>query len=147
MGTMVGVLAALVLSCPLPRSSSVVPVAGEVVGRFVAPSCERCAGRRGILVATVAGTTVHATRGGIITFAGAVGGVLWVVQQVAPDVRISYGRLAAIAPGVRAGGEVPTGAPVGVAAGRTHLGLRVGSVYRDPIGCWVGRARLVDQPR
>ena len=140
-------VAALVMSCPLPRPGTVVPVAGEVVGRFVAPSCERCAGRRGILVATAAGAPVRATRAGAVIFAGAVGGVLWVVQRVSPEVRVNYGRLAAVAPGVQAGVTVPAGAAVGVAAGRTHLGLRVGGAYRDPIGCWTGRARLVDPPR
>lgn len=143
---MIGVFAALMMSCPFPRSETVTPVTGEVVGRFVAPSCVRCAGRRGIMVATSAGDMVRSTRKGAVTFAGAVGGVLWVVQEVAPDVRVSYGRLAGLAPGVRAGVTVPAGAAVGVAASRTHLGVRVGGRYRDPLRCWAGRARLVPPP-
>ena len=132
--------------CPFPHHDAVVPVRGEVIGRFVEPACERCAGRRGVLVRTVPGDTVRATHTGEVTFAGHVGGVLWVVQQVAPGVRVSYGRLAELADGVRVGAVIAAATPVARASSRTHLGVRRGSRYLDPLWCWAGRARLVPLP-
>lgn len=141
-------LAALVvvfvgISCPFPVADTVTPVAGVVTRDFVEPSCTRCAGRRGITVSTRVGSAVRATRHGRITFAGQVGGALWVVQEVAPGVRVTYGRLAEITSGVETGTEATRGSPVGVAGPAVYLGVRVGETPRNPLRCWTRSPRLV----
>lgn len=138
------VIAALATgSCPVPSQTLTVPVRGTVVERFVAPACERCAGRRGIVVQVAGSSPVLATAGGEVTFAGQVGGALWVVQQVAPGIRVTYGRLAAIAEGIETGVRVSVGATLGAARDRVYLGLRVGEAPRNPLRCWARAARLV----
>lgn len=97
-----------------------------------------------MLVGTIAGDTVRATRDGAITFAGRVGGAHFVVQQVAAEVRVTYGRLLSIADHVRTGVMVGGGTVLGTVAATTHLGVRVGSRYADPLWCWAGRPRLVE---
>jgi murein DD-endopeptidase MepM/ murein hydrolase activator NlpD len=119
------------------------PVRGTVVERFVAPACERCAGRRGIVVRVARPSPVLATATGEVTFAGHVGGALWVVQQVASGVRVTYGRLSAIAEGVETGVQVPAGGVLGEAEERVYLGIRVGEAPRNPLRCWARSARLV----
>lgn len=111
--------------------------------RFIAPSCLRCAGTRGLTVATRPGSMVRATLAGEITFAGQVGGVLWVVQQVAPGVRVTYGRLETVAGGIVIGTRIARGTPVGVADTSIYLGVRVGETPADPTRCWTRRIRLV----
>lgn len=140
------VLVAAVVACAFPTGDAVAPVRGEVVSRYAAPSCARCAGRRGITVDTGGQLPVVATRSGRITFAGDVAGVLWVVQEVAPNVRVTYGRLSSIAPGVSEGVEIPRGATLGGSSGRVHLGVRRGERYTDPLPCWAKRVRLVPVP-
>lgn len=129
--------------CPFPLRDTALPVSGRVVERFVAPSCERCPGRRGVTVETGEGSPVRATTIGTVTFAGQVGGVLWVVQEVAPGVRVTYGRLARIADGVETGVGLVAGQTLGVAHNRVYLGVRVGEAPRDPLRCWVRSPRLV----
>ena len=137
---MVSVVATL---CPFPVHGVVAPVTGRVVERYVEPACDRCAGRRGVTVATEPNAVVRTTRAGLVTFAGPVGGVLWVVQEVAPGVRVTYGRLASIAGGVAAGVAIAAGRPLGTAAEQVYLGVRVGETPWDPLRCWARRPRLV----
>lgn len=147
-GVFAGVVAFVVwmgaVSCPFPPRDVVLPVSGRVLERFVAPRCERCAGRRGMTVATEQGSPVRATTSGEVTFAGQVGGSLWVVQEVAPGVRVTYGRLAAIATGVDTGEPLVTGQVLGTAHSRVYLGVRVGETPHDPSRCWGRRPRLVE---
>ncbi|MGA0862651.1 MAG: peptidoglycan DD-metalloendopeptidase family protein [Ilumatobacteraceae bacterium] len=129
-------------SCPVSPQTLTVPVRGTVIERFLAPACERCAGRRGIVVRVARPSPVLATATGEVTFAGQVGGALWVVQQVAPGVRVTYGRLSAIAERIETGVQVPAGGALGEAQERVYLGVRVGNVPRNPLGCWARRVRL-----
>lgn len=133
----------IAVACPFPVNGSVFPVNGRVVERFVAPTCERCAGRRGITVAVGGTSAVRATTDGVVTFAGQVGRALWVVQEVAPGVRVTYGRLALVADGVTAGARLATGQVLGTAEKSVYLGVRVGETPRDPLRCWARRPRLV----
>ena len=130
-------------ACPFDGRAATPPVRGRVVARFAAPVCERCAGRRGMLVETEPGAAVVATSSGPVTFAGQVGGALWVVQEVAPGVRVTYGRLAVVAAGATTGVRLRSGEGLGTSSGRVHLGVRVGSRYVDPAPCWRGTPRLV----
>ena len=140
-----GLAAAMVvtLSCPVPAGGLRPPVTGQVVERFLAPACERCSGRRGIVVHVRSGSAVRATATGPFTFAGQVGGVLWAVQQVAPGVRVTYGRLASLADGLDEGRTLVAGDMVGTAGDQVYLGLRLGETPRDPLRCWVRTLRLV----
>lgn len=137
----------LAASCAFPVTDSTVPVRGIVTARFVAPECERCSGRRGITVQTVPDAAVLATRTGRVTFAGQVAGTNWVVQEVAPGVRVTYGRLASIEPGIAEGDTVTAGERLGTSSGTVHLGVRRGAAYVDPLRCWTGKSRLVPVPR
>lgn len=141
---LVGVVSVAATLCPFPTQGVVAPVSGRVVERYVEPTCDRCAGRRGVTVAVGSDVAVRATSGGRITFAGPVGGALWVVQEVAPGVRVTYGRLSSIADGVVTGVHLVAGRPLGTADERVYLGVRVGDTPRDPSRCWVRRPRLVE---
>ena len=133
---------------PLP------PVTGAVIQHFVAPTCPRCAGHRGVTIATRSGQAVVAVLPGTISFVGEVAGLTYVVQVVHPGVKVTYGWLMP-KPGLSEGDAVARGTVVGMAGGRTYLGVRVGGVYVEPLrylglsgtrlrgtgGVVVGRAR------
>lgn len=127
---------------------TVPPVRGVVVQRFVAPRCQRCAGHRGVTVATTPGDSVVAVRDGTITFAGQVAGRLFVVQRIAPDVRVTYGWVDAVTERVAVGLQVRAGDRLGRVGRLTYLGVRVGGRYVEPLsylGLW--RVRLVGSGR
>jgi murein DD-endopeptidase MepM/ murein hydrolase activator NlpD len=124
--------APLVLS-PLLALAGVVydpPVEAPIVDRFRPPSCTWCPGNRGIDYATSPGTPVRAAAGGIVTFAGVIGGDRFVTVAHPDGLRTSYAYLASVA--VRAGQRVGPGAVVGITGGRLHFGVRRGDVYLDP---------------
>lgn len=122
------------------------PVRGTVVATFRPPACERCAGHRGITMATESGGDVRAVRAGVITYAGEVAGLVYVVQEIRPGVRVTYGWLAGSA--VTKGEVLEAGTIVGSTGERTYLGVRIGEAYVDPLS-YLGfaRARLVGSQR
>jgi septal ring factor EnvC (AmiA/AmiB activator) len=138
-------LLALLTVC---ASVFVAPVNGVVVRSFEAPSCLYCAGHRGISVAVADGAPVRAIANGTISFAGEVGGHLFVVLQFAPDLRLTYGYLRDMIDEhgneVEAGQVVVRGSVVGHSGQRVYLGVRRGHVPISPLP-YVGpkRARLV----
>ena len=137
---MVATLLALILSVASVRP--IAPVNGQVVQRFVAPTCERCAGHRGVTIASRGGQPVRAVLPGVITFVGEVAGNTYVVELIAPGVKVTYGWME-IAEGLAAGDAVDQGQPLGVAGDRTYLGVRRGSVYIEPLRyLGLGWARL-----
>lgn len=121
--------------------SIVPPVPGRVVQRFVAPACERCPGHRGITIESATGDSVVAVVSGVVVFAGWVGGSLYVVQEIRPGVKITYGKMHKISPSlVDVNSDVasthvplPTGAELGVAGPSTYLGVRVRGHYVEPM--------------
>ena len=120
----------------------ITPVDGPVVQRFVAPACQRCSGHRGVTIASSAGVSVRAVLPGVITFAGEVAGNIYVVQQVAPGVKVTYGWLG-LTEGLAQGDMVNQGQVLGTAGARTYLGVRVGSRYVEPLrALGLGWARL-----
>ncbi len=122
------------------------PVRGTVVTSFRPPACERCAGHRGITVATEPGSEVRAVRSGLITFAGTVALLTYIVQEIEPGVRVTYGWLADAA--AREGDIVGAGAVIGHTKARTYIGVREGEMYVDPIRrLGFARARLVGPQR
>ena len=61
------------------------PAHTHVIDPFRAPPCDRCAGNRGMELATSAGTDVRAATNGIVTFAGQVGGRNYVVVRASAE--------------------------------------------------------------
>ena len=122
------------------------PVTARVTDPFREPGCAWCAGNRGIEYGTVAGERVSAVATGRVTYAGTIAGRTYVVVRVADGRRVTYGNLASESFDV--GDLVIRGQLVGRAAGRFHLGVRVGDRYVDPapmIGRLVHRPRLVPE--
>lgn len=138
------------LAAPLPVSTSrspvrfVAPVDAPVIDPFRAPPTPYAAGNRGLEYATTAGLPVRAAAGGVVTFAGQVGGVLDVVVLHTDAIRTTYGGLASIA--VHAGDTVQAGSVVGTSGAGLHFGARAGRAYVDPailLAADPGRPRLL----
>jgi hypothetical protein len=73
---------------------------------------------------------------------GEVAGKTYVVQLIAPGVKVTYGWLE-IANELAEGDEVVQGQYLGTAGGRTYLGVRRGGVYIEPLRfLGLGWARL-----
>ena len=108
------------------------PAHTHVIDPFRAPPCDRCAGNRGLDLATTAGTDVRAASNGTVTFAGLVAGRNYVVVRASADrrVRVTYGGLASLA--VEQGRVVRTGESLGTAADTLFFGVRVGDRHVDP---------------
>jgi murein DD-endopeptidase MepM/ murein hydrolase activator NlpD len=120
------------------------PVDAPIVDHFRPPACRWCPGNRGIDYATVPGGPVGASAGGVVTFAGQVGGQLFVVIAHPDGLRTTYAFVATIS--VQVGQRVVRGDIVATSADRLHFGVRRGDIYLDPellFGGAVARARLV----
>jgi murein DD-endopeptidase MepM/ murein hydrolase activator NlpD len=121
------------------------PVVAAIVDHFRPPSCQWCAGNRGLEYAADAGAEVRAAAPGVVTFAGPVAGLVYVVVDHGGGFRTTYGRLAT--PQVAAGDLVKTGDLVGQVGGAgLYFGLRRFDEYLDPERYFGGarptRARL-----
>jgi murein DD-endopeptidase MepM/ murein hydrolase activator NlpD len=122
------------------------PAEAVIVDRFRPPGCPFCAGNRGLEYAAPAGADVHAAAPGVVTFAGPVAGVTYVVVAHGGGYRTTYGRLDGVA--VAVGTAVSTGQVLGQSGGSgIFFGLRLHDTYLDPELFFVGarptRARLV----
>jgi murein DD-endopeptidase MepM/ murein hydrolase activator NlpD len=115
------------------------PVTGPVVRPFGLPEGTYGAGHRGIDITTPAGTTVRASAGGVVAFAGIVAGDRYVSIDHPDGVRTTYSWLSAIV--VQAGDPVTRGDPVGssglghpgVDPAHLHFGARYAGAYLDPL--------------
>jgi hypothetical protein len=113
-----------------PPPCLLAPGRGEIVDPFRAPMCPWCPGNRGLEYATAPGGAVVAGGDGVVTFAGSVAGVRYVVVEHPWGLRTTYGRVAVIS--TASGRAVSAGTPIAVAADRTFFGLRNGDRYLDP---------------
>ena len=110
----------------------VAPVPGPIVDPFVAPACPYCAGERTIDFASRRDEAIRAPIGGVVHFAGAVAGRVYVTIRPEPDGRepgsnrrqgmrqgilVTVGGVGRIADGVRRGRVVEPGRVLGWAAG------------------------------
>jgi murein DD-endopeptidase MepM/ murein hydrolase activator NlpD len=115
------------------------PVTGPVVRGFDPPDSPYGSGHRGIDIAAPVGTSVRAAAGGVVTFAGPVGGRLFVTLDHGAGLESTYSFLDALA--VRRGDVVSQGQPIGRSgtghAGdvvpNLHFGVRLADVYVDPL--------------
>lgn len=129
----------IAVSQPIPP---VAPVRGVVIDGFRAPACQRCAGHRGVTIATTTGTPVRAVTTGVIVFVGQVARTLYVVEDIGGGARITYGRLESSS--VVTGSTVKAGQTIGVGTDRLYLGVRVSGSYVNPLQfLGFGHGRLV----
>lgn len=135
----------LAVAQPVPP---VAPVRGVVIDGFRAPACQRCAGHRGVTIATTTGTPIRAVTAGVIVFVGQVARVLYVVQDIGRGARVTYGRLGSS--NVVSGSTVAAGETIGVSSGQFYLGVRVHGLYVNPLqflgfgaGHLVGRGSVI----
>lgn len=109
------------------------PAHSHTIDTFRPPPCDRCAGNRGLELATTPGEAITAGLRGTVTFSGQVGGRLYVVVRSTHDrrLRVTYGGLAAVS--VQHGQSVTRGQHVGTAADVLFVGTRVGERYVNPL--------------
>ena len=121
------------------------PVDAPIAEGFVAPGNPYGpGGNRGIDYATVAGQRVGAVANGRVSFAGPVGGRIWVVVSHEGGLRSSYGPL--VAGLVVRGQSVSAGGELGQSDVHLHLTARAADRYLDPaplLAGSCGRPRLV----
>ncbi len=115
------------------------PVVGPVIRAFDPPDTPFGSGHRGIDVAAPADTPVLAAAAGVVTFAGPVGGRLFVTVDHGNALESTYSFLASTA--VRRGAAVAAGQVLGTSgtghAGEVvahlHFGVRLDDAYVDPL--------------
>jgi murein DD-endopeptidase MepM/ murein hydrolase activator NlpD len=118
------------------------PVRGKVVNGYRAPACQRCAGHRGVTIATTAGSPVRAVASGVIVFVGQVARVQYVVEDIGRGARVTYGRLGQSS--IVMGATVVAGQTLGVSSDHLYLGVRVHGSYVNPLQfLGFGHGRLV----
>jgi murein DD-endopeptidase MepM/ murein hydrolase activator NlpD len=115
------------------------PVVGPVIRGFDPPATPYGSGHRGIDIATSVGTTVVAPGAGKVTFAGPVGGHLFLTIDHGGGLESTYSWLSAFI--VRNGAVVVRGQPIarsgwGHPSSPTphlHFGVKLLDVYVDPM--------------
>jgi murein DD-endopeptidase MepM/ murein hydrolase activator NlpD len=125
------------------------PVTGPVIRGFDLPGSPYGSGHRGIDIAAPVGTLVRAPASGVVTFAGNVGGRLFVTIDhgggllstcsFLSDLLVHQGDLVVQEQGIALSG---TG-HVGDALPNVHLGVRLAGAYVDPLD-YLGPASIVD---
>jgi murein DD-endopeptidase MepM/ murein hydrolase activator NlpD len=111
------------------RLQLVPPVPGGIVDNWRPPSSPYGPGNRGVDLRASVGEPVRSVGNGVVTFAGQVGGRLFVVIDIA-GVKITLGFLKSIL--VKTGQSVRARDVVAYANGPVHVGVRQGATYIDP---------------
>ncbi|MFN3217622.1 MAG: M23 family metallopeptidase [Acidimicrobiales bacterium] len=106
------------------------PVAAPVVDGYRPPAHIGAPGNRGWEYLTEPGTVVVAAGGGVVVFAGPIGGSDYVSIQHPDGRRTTYSHVATIS--VAVGDAVSAGEPIATSGERLHFGVRVGQEYRNP---------------
>ena len=115
------------------------PVTGPVIRAFDPPTSPFGAGHRGIDIAVPFGTPIVAPEAGTVSFAGRVGGELFVTIDHGGGLASTYSWLSAT--NVRKGDVVAAGQTIGstgtghpgAAVPHLHLGVKLDGVYLDPL--------------
>jgi murein DD-endopeptidase MepM/ murein hydrolase activator NlpD len=115
------------------------PVTGPVIRAFDPPDSPYGSGHRGIDIAVAAGTVVLAPADGRVTFAGPVGGRLFLTIDHSGGLESTYSWVAAL--DVRRGDLVGQGQAVarsgtghtGDAVPNLHVGVKLDDAYVDPL--------------
>lgn len=106
------------------------PVDDPVVDPYRVPSGPFGPGNRGIDYDTSPGEEVHASAGGVVSFAGQIGPTWHLVILHDDGIRTSYSFLTSLLK--RRGDQVVQGDVVGIAGEQIHFGARAGDSYIDP---------------
>lgn len=136
------VLSVLSVSSARPAYASgtwIWPVGGPVVRAFDPPGSPYGSGHRGIDIAAPVGTIVRAPAAGVVTFAGSVGGRLFVTIDHGEGLLSTCSFLSEVL--VHRGDVVVQGQPialsgsghVGDVSPDVHLGVRLAGQYVDPM--------------
>jgi murein DD-endopeptidase MepM/ murein hydrolase activator NlpD len=115
------------------------PVVGPVIRGFDPPDSPFGSGHRGIDIAAAVGTSVRAAAAGTVSFAGPVGGRLFLTIDHGAGLGSTYSFLDALA--VRKGDAVSQGQAVarsgtghaGDLVPSLHFGVKLADVYVDPM--------------
>lgn len=106
-----------------------------IVDKFRAPSCERCAGNRGVEFSLESGSAIFSATDGIVSFSGEVDRVEYLVITTRDNRRITYGRI--LTSLVRTGDVVVVGQQIATSSALLYFGVReiYGGVviYVDPM--------------
>lgn len=128
---------------PVPPASAaadwVWPVTGPILRGFDPPDSPYGSGHRGIDIGALPGTPVLAPADGVVTFAGPVGGRLFITIDHGGGLESTYSWLDALL--VRRGDQVLRGAAVassgwghtGSSVPHVHMGVKLDDVYVDPL--------------
>jgi murein DD-endopeptidase MepM/ murein hydrolase activator NlpD len=138
-GTPAGHASDLAFAPALPNSTWSWPVTGPVIRGFDPPDTPFGAGHRGIDIAVAAGTPILAPEAGTVSFAGRVGGELFVTIVHGGGLSSTYSWISAAS--VRKGDVVSRGQTIGATgtghpgAGVPHLhfGVKLDGEYVDPL--------------
>ncbi|MEO8162670.1 MAG: M23 family metallopeptidase [Ilumatobacteraceae bacterium] len=126
------------------------PISAQIVEVFREPACPWCPGKRGVVYATSPGALVNSGASGIVSFAGQVGGIKYVVVRTSNGVLVTHGYLTATS--LRSGDPVAVGEAIGWVDERLYFGVRIDGRYIDPMRCMaIGtfatrRAVLIPEP-
>ena len=115
------------------------PVVGPVIQAFDPPDTPYGSGHRGIDIAAEVGSTIVAPADGTVTFAGPVGGYLFVTIDHGGGLSSTYSWLSAKL--VRKGDRVLQDQPIaltgwghpGASIPHLHLGVKLDGAYVDPL--------------
>lgn len=118
------------------------PVDAPIAGHFRPPTTTYGPGNFGLDYSTRPGTPVVASAGGVVEFAGQVGGQFHVVVRHADGLRTSYSFLQTIV--VSKGQTVRQGDVLGTSGTLFHFGVRAGDQYLDPELLLAGRLFSVE---
>lgn len=116
------------------------PVEAPVTDPFRPPAGPYGPGNRGIEYATTPGTDVVAAADGVVTFAGAVAGSLFVTVRHADGIRTTVSYVGSAL--VTAGQTVVQVEVIAIAGPVTHVSARRGEEYLDPSLLWGGPPRV-----
>ncbi len=140
---MLAAVGVVVVAAPAPvfaAGSWTWPVTGPVIRTFDPPEDPFGSGHRGIDIAAPAGTPVVAAEAGTVTFAGRVGGELFVTVDHGGGLASTYSWLSTAAVGrndVVGRGQViassGTGHPGSLEPAHLHLGAKLNGEYVDPL--------------
>jgi len=115
------------------------PVVGPVIQAFDPPDTPYGSGHRGIDIAAEVGTTIVAPADGTVTFAGPIGGYLFVTIDHGGGLSSTYSWLSEKL--IRKGDRVLQGQPIaltgwghpGAPIQHLHLGVKLDGAYVDPL--------------
>jgi murein DD-endopeptidase MepM/ murein hydrolase activator NlpD len=125
------------------------PVHGSVIRDYEPPETPYGVGHRGIDIAVAVGTTVRAPEGATVSFAGKVGGQLFVTLDHGGGLESTYSWLASTL--VRKGDVVARGQAIATsgqghpdsAVSHLHFGVKLDDAYVDPLD-YLGPAGVED---